>query len=895
MICQNSHGVKYVLLCLLSLSAGKLFSQTVITGKIINTNRQPIAAVNVVISNKDQLTVLAFSISDENGMYKIIYNGSQDSVILKLSGIGYANVVKTIANKSQVINSELQEKITALPTVEVKTRPIFVEGDTVNYNVASFSSNPDRSIGDVIAKLPGFEVDANGGISYNGKAISNYYINGLDLLEARYGIANNNISHDLVDKVQLLDNHQPIKILDSLKNSTTPALNIVLKKKAATRLIGTAKVGLGFPPVLTDDEIVAMQFKNKLQLIGAYKYNNVGQALSNEINQQATIQEVNEPQQEKTQENLLSIVSLPNPLLHERRYSFNDNHLLHFSALKLLKNTAQLKFAVAFLKDHNNITGSNASSLFLPTDTITLIENQRNNNHVNKISADFLYSLNQKNKYVKNALKLQFDFANEEGLLKNSNSVINIYQRLNKPYYQFVNDFLLIKPVKNKLVSFKSATVFNKSAQELMVQPGSFPDILNDSLPYDLVNQQADLLKFSSNNSASFQTKIGKNFQEIGVGAEYAYKELSSSIFKTINQNLFYLNDSFTNKLYWQNIRGYVNGNSVFYFNKKRLSISLPVEINNISINNAVRQSKFGRSYFFINPYLSVLLPLSTKFSTELSLSRKNNLGNFLQTASGYILSNYRVISQNDSLLPRQRISNATLTASYKNPLNALYYNLSISYSGIRNNIIYDQYYDGLLLTRKALSIPSKEKSLMVSSRINKYFINSKTNISFSINYQWNKSFQIQQKEFVNVYAATRSFTSKISTTFFNSLAAGNDAGFRIVNNSIEQIGKRKINFSAFRFQDFLTLNFTINKKVAAYSNTEFYKIWDRTSNANSYLFTDLGVRYKYKKFDLEIGCNNIADNKSFIVKTISNNIAQHTETLLRGRTWMFKSFFKFK
>ena len=185
--------MKYVLLCLLLLSAGRLFSQTVITGKIINRSSQPIAAVNIVITNKDELTVLAFSISDKNGMYKINHSGRQDSVSIKLSCIGYANIVKTIANTSQIINAELQEKITALPSVEVKARPISVAGDTVNYNVASFSTNPDRSIGDVIAKLPGFEVDANGGISYNGKAISNYYINGLDLLETRYGIANNNI------------------------------------------------------------------------------------------------------------------------------------------------------------------------------------------------------------------------------------------------------------------------------------------------------------------------------------------------------------------------------------------------------------------------------------------------------------------------------------------------------------------------------------------------------------------------------------------------------------------------------------------------------------------------------------------------------------------------------
>jgi len=55
-----------------------------------------------------------------------------------------------------------------------------------------------------------------------------------------------------------------------------------------------------------------------------------------------------------------------------------------------------------------------------------------------------------------------------------------------------------------------------------------------------------------------------------------------------------------------------------------------------------------------------------------------------------------------------------------------------------------------------------------------------------------------------------------------------------------------------------------------------------------------VGVRYKYKKLDLEIGCDNIANKKNFILNTISNNISQRTETLLRGRTLMLKSYFKF-
>ena len=607
--------MKYLFVLLFFCGARSSFSQTIISGKIINNQGRPVAVANVVITNKDQLAVLAFSISDNKGVYRIAYNGIQDSIVIKLSSIGYSNVVQTIANKSQVLNFQPDEKITALPTVEVKTTPISIHGDSVDYKVEYFAKNADRSVGDVIGRLPGFQVDENGGIRYNGKAISNYYINGMDLLETRYGIANNNIPHNLVDKVQLLDNHQPIKILDSLSNSTTPAVNIILKKNAANKFIGNAKLGLGFSPVITDDEVTAMQFNKNFQFITAYKYNNIGKALSKEITQQVSIQSLDELPQEKKQEDILSVVSLPNPQLSERRYRFNDNHLIHFSALKALENKAQVKFNLAYLKDFNQLSGSNFTTLFLPGDTVTLLENLRNIEREEVLSADFYYSFNEKNKYIRNALKLQFNFAGEKGLFEGSNS-FDQYSRI--PYSQVENEYQLVKPLGKKLVTIKSSTVFNTTAQHLTARPGSFPGIFNDSLPYTQVQQFADLLRFSSNNTAAFQTRIGKSIQEIGLGAEYQYKIFTSSITKTVNQNFIQLNDIFQNKLHWQNIRSYLNGSTVFDFNNKRLSIFIPIEVNSVIIRNSIKHFQLTKTMFSQTQHLTFLFLFLQKLQPSL-------------------------------------------------------------------------------------------------------------------------------------------------------------------------------------------------------------------------------------------------------------------------------------
>jgi hypothetical protein len=58
--------------------------------------------------------------------------------------------------------------------------------------VNSFSKEQDRSIGDVLKRMPGIEVLPDGKILYQGKAINKYYIEGLDLLEGKYNLANEN-------------------------------------------------------------------------------------------------------------------------------------------------------------------------------------------------------------------------------------------------------------------------------------------------------------------------------------------------------------------------------------------------------------------------------------------------------------------------------------------------------------------------------------------------------------------------------------------------------------------------------------------------------------------------------------------------------------------------------
>lgn len=139
----------------------------------------------------------------------------------------------------------LRQDAINIKEVEVKSRRLQQKSDTLIYSVAGFRQKQDRSIADVIAKMPGLEVSDKGMITYQGKPINKFYIEGLDLMGSKYSMASENLSAKKVKNVQVLRNHQPIKALKGINFSDRTALNRILEEDAKEVLSGVAEVGIG--------------------------------------------------------------------------------------------------------------------------------------------------------------------------------------------------------------------------------------------------------------------------------------------------------------------------------------------------------------------------------------------------------------------------------------------------------------------------------------------------------------------------------------------------------------------------------------------------------------------------------------------------------------------------
>lgn len=223
---------RYGFLLLFLIFSKCLFSQNIISGNITDkSDNNPIAGVVVTLTDATG-EIITYDISKADGNFSLKVKSSVQEVVLITRLMGYEEVKKTLENKTQSVNLQMSMGDIQLREVVVKSKPIWNKEDTIVYSVNAFKTLGDKSIGDVLKKLPGVEVSANGNVKYQGEAINKFYIEGLDLLEKRYGIATNNVPADAIQNVEIIENHQPIKTLSGEVFSDKAAINLKLKKKS---------------------------------------------------------------------------------------------------------------------------------------------------------------------------------------------------------------------------------------------------------------------------------------------------------------------------------------------------------------------------------------------------------------------------------------------------------------------------------------------------------------------------------------------------------------------------------------------------------------------------------------------------------------------------------------
>ena len=261
--------------------SNSLSAQVLITGSVQDLTNVPILSANVLLKDSSNSKIIAFSITDLNGLYKIENKEYEGKAFLVVSSLGYKKESYSFSllqnDEEMEKNFVLKKEITLLKEIQVKAKGISIHQhrDTVTYSVSKFTDGTEEVIEDVIKKLPGLEVAENGNISYKGSSIDKVLIEGDDMFDKNYTIATKNIGAAVINKVKAIENYQENKNLKGIKDSDKKVLNIILNEDAKAKPYGNSRIAYGFNKNYDASiNLIGVNKNNKYYILG--NTNNIG-------------------------------------------------------------------------------------------------------------------------------------------------------------------------------------------------------------------------------------------------------------------------------------------------------------------------------------------------------------------------------------------------------------------------------------------------------------------------------------------------------------------------------------------------------------------------------------------------------------------------------------------
>ena len=240
------------LLFFLIFATSTIFSQNIrFEGVIQDTNKAPLEMANVMAMNQGTKAMDAYAITNDKGKFTLNLKPNA-TYSIKLSYLGMQNKEITVTTDSQNItqNIIMESGGIELEGVEiVREMPVSIKGDTIVYNADSFTTGTERKLEDILRKLPGVEVNADGEVEVEGKRVTKLMVEGKDFFDGDTKLGVKNIPADAIDKIQVLRNYNENSILKGVENNQDNiAMNIKLKAGKKNFWFGDITAGGGFRP-----------------------------------------------------------------------------------------------------------------------------------------------------------------------------------------------------------------------------------------------------------------------------------------------------------------------------------------------------------------------------------------------------------------------------------------------------------------------------------------------------------------------------------------------------------------------------------------------------------------------------------------------------------------------
>ncbi len=234
------------------LFAGILSAQDFsIEGRLTSADNEGLPNATVLLLNPSDSTMVNYGLSDSEGNF-LIERVSREAYLMRISYVGYAT--KTIpveppgGNVLEMGNIRLEDERMMLREVVVQEEriPMRVRGDTIEYDALAFAIQANEVVEDLIRRMPGIEVEADGSIIAQGEQVQRVRVDGREFFGRDPRMATQNLPADAVSKVHVYDEMseraQFTGIDDGQRERT---MNLELREDRRDGLFGNTSLGYG--------------------------------------------------------------------------------------------------------------------------------------------------------------------------------------------------------------------------------------------------------------------------------------------------------------------------------------------------------------------------------------------------------------------------------------------------------------------------------------------------------------------------------------------------------------------------------------------------------------------------------------------------------------------------
>ncbi|MBO9619443.1 MAG: carboxypeptidase regulatory-like domain-containing protein [Niabella sp.] len=762
-----------------------------------------------------------------------------------------------------------------LPVVVVigKQHPIVQKGDTLSYDAARFTDKNDRHLRDIIQKLPGVEVEENGTIKYQGKAINKFYIEGDNLLDDRYTIATDNINVADVDKVQVIEHNQHVKMLNGIIPSDRAALNIVLKNKSKLKFLNSLEATGGLPATY-NLEGKSMAFKTKFKAINLAKGNDAGFDYSRETGS--------------------SGLPVPEGISRERAL---ENRSQLFSANNLIKLTpyTAIKINATYNKENQQTNHQLAATYYLPGgDSIFYKELNQDQYNAGSLNLNIALGINSPKNYLSSATNFSRNNNTNSGSTYTSNSPIT--QNSSATTTRFSNTlsgYLMIR--KMHIINYENSFAYSVNPQLLILIPGILQNVLNDSIPYLQTNQYQQLKNLSNTSQVAYNRVFQNWVLGLTTGLFLQSQQLHSAATLTQQSTQTTAPEGFGNAVNWGKNELFAQATLTYNGYKSKLILGAPVSWQHYRYYNdfiAANQDKGTRLVF--QPSFHWEYKTGKENTVYLDYTLVNKTAGVQQIYGGAIISGYRSFASYETPYLMSRAHTFSGGFDYKRVIKAFFANLNMTFAPTKNYFLYSTTLQNNMTLVKALPVINYSQAAGTTVRVSKYIFSLNTTITADAALSATRLQLLQNEQLFRVLSIVRTAGLQVTPTVLKWLQFTINGKYMQYTTASGQTGFLQQEVRQWNLRSGLTL-YPLNRFSFNFTNN-YYQSLHRGSSAVRSLFLDSYLQYKFEKKSLlvRLACTNIANVRSYEMIDVSSNSITTISYHLRPRTVSLMASFDF-